>query len=234
MLALALAASLLAPALPGGARAQGLAPDPGLPAEAPAGPNFAQRNIPAEATAEDGVVARERALTAGRRTAWERLAAEAGAAGRHLSDAQIEGLVDSIVIERERTSPTRYAGRITVNFNPNRARRALGGTAVAGGGGAGGGAAPSGPPRPAPASSTIEAEARYLSLAEWVDLQRRLRAAPDIASVSIVTVAVDAARLRLGLRAPAEAVAGSLQPAGVSLATGPAPGGWRVGIARIN
>ena len=40
--------------------------------------NLTQRGIPAEASAENGVLARERALAAGRRTAWERALSEAG------------------------------------------------------------------------------------------------------------------------------------------------------------
>ncbi len=88
--------------------------------------NLTQRGIPAEATAENGVLARERALAAGRRTAWERALSEAGLPPTTLSDDRIEDLVASIVIEQERILPTRYTGRITVVFNPNRVRQALG------------------------------------------------------------------------------------------------------------
>src|SRR5215211_5219084 len=63
-------------------------------AVAPAGNLFSQRGVPAEATAENGVLARARALAAGRRAAWARLTAEAGLPGGvALGDAQIEGLV---------------------------------------------------------------------------------------------------------------------------------------------
>ena len=49
------------------------------PAAAPAPISFTQRGVPAEATAENGVVARERALANGRRAAWERIASASGA-----------------------------------------------------------------------------------------------------------------------------------------------------------
>ncbi|MBD0272075.1 MAG: hypothetical protein ICV73_09100, partial [Acetobacteraceae bacterium] len=191
-------------------------------------PNLTQRGIPAEATAENGVLARERALASGRRLAWEKLAAEAGAPAGNLSDSRIEGMVSSIVIEQERTSPTRYAGRITVNFDANRVRSALGsrGGTIAGGGGGGASgepatagalpaiAAPQGPP----ASNWVEAVATYRSLGEWLELRRRLSGAAPVASVDVVGIAVDAARLRIGLRTAAPAAAGALAAAGIALA----------------
>ena len=214
---------------------------PASAAAAPAGPNLTQRGIPAEATAENGVLARERALASGRRLAWEKLAAEAGASPGSLSDSRIESMVASIVIEQERITPTRYSGRITVNFDPGRVRSALGrsGGAVAGGGGGGEGttaalpsvAAPQGPP----ASNWVEAVATYRSLGEWIELKRRLAGAGPVASVDVVGIAVDAARLRLGLRAPAQAAAGDLAALGIAMVPvrgGAAPGEtWRVGLA---
>ncbi|MBV1800296.1 hypothetical protein [Siccirubricoccus sp. G192] len=114
------------------AAAQDLAAPEAAAMPAPSGLlNLTQRGIPAEATAENGVLARDRALAAGRRIAWDRLVAEAGAPPINLSDGQIENLVSSIVIEQERTSPTRYTGRITVRFQ--RRPGALG-TRVAGAG----------------------------------------------------------------------------------------------------
>jgi hypothetical protein len=196
--------------------------------------NLTQRGIAAEATAENGVLAKEKALAAGRRAAWERLATEAGTTAPNLSDAQIENLVSSIVIEQERTSPTRYSGRITVNFNANRVRTALAGrvpglppvAAAPGASGASGGGGP--------ASNWVEAVATYRSMGEWLELMRRLKGAGPVASVDIQAIAVDAARLRLGLRTPAEVAAGDLAGLGVALApvAGVQPGeSWRVGLA---
>lgn len=243
----ALALSLmLAAAAPSPASAQFLPPDQAA-APAMGGLNLSQRGIPAEATAENGVLAREKAHASGRRLAWEKLAAEAGAPAGALSDSRIEAMVSSIVIEQERISPTRYTGRITVNFDPNRVRAALGsrGGAVAGGtppgGPSGGGepgttgalppvAAPQGPP----ASNWVEAVATYRSLSEWLELRRRLAGAAPVASVDVVGIAVDAARLRIGLRSPAQAAAGDLAALGIALAPvrGAAPGEtWRVGLA---
>jgi hypothetical protein len=236
---------LLLTAVPAGpAAAQFLPPDQSSAALAPTGPNMTQRGIPAEATAENGVLAREKALASGRRLAWERLAAEAGAPPGTLSDSRIESMVASIVIEQERITPTRYTGRITVNFDPNRVRPALGRST--------GGVAPSGEaaalvprdpaslpsvaaPQGPPASNWVDAVATYRSLNEWIELRRRLTGAAPVASVEVVGIAVDAARLRLGLRAPIQAAAGDLAALGIALA--PVRGGaasgetWRVGLA---
>ena len=202
------------------------------PAAAPAPISFTQRGVPAEATAENGVVARERALANGRRAAWERIAP---GSGRSLSDAQIESMVSSIIIEEERTSPTRYTGRITVNFNPGRARAHLGGAAtVEGGGGASApaeGTAERRPQGPVPAAATVEVVALYGTLNEWLELRRRLAGAS--ARIDVVAISTDRARLRLGLRAPPGVAAQELATQGITMTPGSgAPGdAWRVGLA---
>lgn len=248
LLAAALLLLLLLPAPP--AAGQALAPPPAPPAgaEPAATPvlGFTQQGVPAEATAENAVLARERALASGRRIAWERLVAEAGVPGGvPLSDSQIEQMVSSIVIEQERITPTRYAGRITVNFNPSRVRSILAGRAPG---------LPPAPPseepppiaaRPGaspggPASNWLEVVATYRSMAEWLELRRRLGAAAPVASVAIQGIATDRARLRLGLRAPPPVAAEELaalgvvlQPAAMAAAAGMRPSGetWRVGLA---
>jgi hypothetical protein len=239
--AAALAALCLAAAAAPPAAAQDAAAE--AAAVAPAGNPFVQRGVPAEATAENGVLARERALAAGRRAAWGRLTAEAGLPGGvALGDGQIEGLVDSIVIEQERVAPTRYSARITVNFNPGRVRSVLGSRAPGGAPARPAEAAPEGTaaaPRPGgPASNWVEAVATYRSMEEWLELQRRLRGAGAVASVEVQGVAVDRARIRLGLRAPPPVASGDLAGLGVALeptGTAAAPGAageiWRVGLA---
>lgn len=200
--------------------------------EAPGAISFTQRGVPAEATAENGVIARERALAAGRRAAWERIASAAGVT-RTLSDAQIEAMVSSIIIEEERTSPTRYAGRITVNFNPARARAYTGGAGTAEATPPGGAPGPGDgrPPAPQPAATTVEAVALYGSLEEWLELRRRLRGAT--ARLEVMAISTDRARLRLGLRVAPGAAAEELARQGISFAPGSgAPGdAWRVGLA---
>jgi hypothetical protein len=232
-----IATALLVVAPIGAVRAQD---DPALSAApaAAAAVNFTQRGVPAEATAENGVMARERALANGRRAAWERIASAAGVT-RSLSDAQIEAMVSSIIIEEERTSPTRYAGRITVNFNPGRARSYIGGgTAAEGGGPSGGGteapadiAAERRPQGPVPAAATVEMVALYGSLNEWLELRRRLAGAS--ARLDIVAISTDRARLRVGLRSPPGVAAQELAVQGITMTPGSgAPGdAWRVGLA---
>lgn len=236
--ALALSATIaLMLAMPGSpAHAQG---DPALEGSRPAADlsaaNFTQRGVPAEASAENAVVARDRALTNGQRAAWMRLAQQLGIT-RPASDAQIESMVSSFVIEDERIAGTRYAGRITVNFSPGRVRAFGGGGEVSGVASADRADPSTGerlPPPVAP-SSTIDATARYGSFAEWTEMRRRLAAAAPIARIDIVGISIDRARLRVGLRGDPEAVAADLARIGITLspAAGGAGGaGWRLGLA---
>ncbi|HEV7268578.1 MAG TPA: hypothetical protein VGN83_27270 [Falsiroseomonas sp.] len=204
-----------------------------------------QRGVPAEATAETAVLAREQALNNGQRLAYERMASSLGLNPR-ASDAQIEGMVRSLIIESERISARTYTARITVNFNPQRVAAAGGrppappsdGSAPA----AGFGAPPTANLGSGPAVTTVEAVATYRSFAEWVEITRRLSSAAPVARMQVVTVAADGARLRLGLRAmPAEAAAGladsglflSPSMADPRLPPNPVPGreGWRLSLA---
>lgn len=189
-----------------------------LPAQAQQ-PEYSQRGVPAEATAENGVVARDRALASARRIAWGRVAGDNAA--RSLTDGQIEALVESIVIEEERTGPTRYAGVVTVNFRRSGSQAVLSGvdpaTALA--------------PRSMATVATVDALARYGGMAEWLEIRRRLAAAPEVASIDVVAISSDRARLRIGLRAAPPAAAEALAGSGIVLApqTG-APDPWRVGL----
>lgn len=192
-----------------------------------------QRGVPAEATAENAVVARDQALINGQRVAYERLAAQLGLQ-RGLSDSQIEAMVTSLVIESERVTANRYTGRITVNFNPG---RVPGGGSLAGSTtGLPGGLPGSTTPRPGgPTVATLDAIARYGSFAEWAELNRRLAASGPIARVQVMTISGDMARLRLGLRSEPGVASGELAAGGVLLGPAPigsSPGeGWRIGLA---
>lgn len=212
------------------AMAQALPPLPaqsGAPISAADNP-LVQRGVPAEATAENAVIARDQALINGQRVAYERLAAQLGLQ-RGLSDQQIEALVTSLVIEAERVTANRYTGRITVNFNPGRVQGAGGtlppGTTV--------GTTASAPRPGGPTVATVDAVARYGSFREWAELNRRLAAAGPVARVQVVTISGDMARLRLALRSEPSVASGELAAGGVLL--GPAPvgasEGWRVGLA---
>jgi hypothetical protein len=212
----------------------GLALAPGLRAQAlPDGNPLVQTNVPAEATAENAVVARDRALASGQRIAYGRMAAQLGLP-TGISDQQIEAMVASLVIESERITPRGYSARITVNFRqPGR-----GEASAAAEPGAAGGAMPSGP-----AVTSIEATALYRSFPEYVELTRRLRASPAVARVEVLSIAGDNARLRLGLRSLPPQAATELAGAGLQVAPEVAPGqgapsqgappgvGWRLGLA---
>jgi hypothetical protein len=147
-----------------------------------------------------------------------------------LPDRQIEELVQSLVIESERITPTRYIGQVTVNFSASRvaALRSGGAPAVAGTPGTQAAARQAGP-----AVSVVEAVARYRSFPEWVEITRRLSASPQVARVDVVSIAPDMARLRLALRAEAPDAAAQMAQGGLALtpAIPPMPGeGWRLSL----
>jgi hypothetical protein len=180
-----------------------------------------QRGVPAEAAADNAVAARERAHASARRIALQRAAEALGATPPALSDAQIEALVAALVIEEERTTPTRYIGRLTVQFAPGPLGAALGRSLP-------GGEAP-GLDLPAATVAQVVAVARLGGLPDWLDIRRRLRASGGVTSLEILEISMDAARLRLGLaRAPAEAAA---LLAGAGLAVESEGAVWQVGLA---
>lgn len=207
--AMLLAGVLLLPALPE-AQTMGQFAAP----VSPGGNPLVQRDVPAEAVAENAVMARDRALAAGQRIAYERMAAAMGLP-LNVSDRQIEAMVSSLVIESERITPRGYSARITVNFDP-----------------AGTGPRPAQAPPPSGAAvASVEAVARYRSFRDYVDLIRRLAAQPAVARVEVLAVSGEAARLRIGLRSQPETAAAELAQGGLLLGQG-APGeGWRIGLA---
>ncbi|WP_368415305.1 hypothetical protein [Falsiroseomonas sp.] len=215
-LAAALGCALGQPAAP---RAQGGPEASSAPAsETP----LVQRNIPAEATADNAVLARDRALLAGQRIAYERMAASLGLPA-NASDGDIQALVASLVIESERITPRGYAARITVNFNPP-------------GGATGPLATQVPPPVPGatpqgPAVANLEALALYRSLPEYGDLTRRLAAQPAVARVEIVSITGQQARLRLALRSQPQEAAAEMARGGLLLGPGAAGEEWRLGLA---
>jgi len=179
-----------------------------------------QTGIVVEATAADAVQARDRALAQGRREAYARMSAATGAPGATASDAQIEAMIASIIIEQERVTSTRYTGRITVVFNGGNASPSAPANPLA-----------AAPPAGQPASSFIEASASFSSLQQWLGLQRQVLHAGPVASLDIIAISTDAARLRLGLRVPQGDAPGALLAGGVVLTPPARPGDvWRVGL----
>lgn len=183
-----------------------------------------QRGIPAEATAENAVAAREQAHANARRIAFQRMTEAMGVQVGTPSDAQLERMVAALIVENERTSSTRYIGQLTVQFSRGQVA-AVTGRSVPGGSGPGSG----GINIPMAAQSYVEAQARFNSLQEWLELGRRLRNSNSVSSVDIVAISTDAARMRLGLRQQRAEAAASLNAAGLAVSQeGP---GWQVGLS---
>jgi len=76
--------------------------------------------IEVNVTGDNVAEARQKAWREAQRTAWEKLG------GPQLSDSQIEGLVSSIVIQREEIGPRRYVATLGVTFDRQRAAGYLG------------------------------------------------------------------------------------------------------------
>jgi hypothetical protein len=187
-----------------------------------------QRGVPAEATAENAVLARDRAHASARRIAWQRLMEQSGAtASSPPSDSQIENMVAALIVEEERTTPTRYSGRLTVQFNPGLVASATGRSFAPTGPGAapGGGLALN---IPMAAQGFMEASSQHSSLSEWLELRRRLRASGSVASMEIISLSMEGARFRLGLRQPAAEAATALGGAGLVITENGAA--WQVSL----
>jgi len=191
-----------------------------------------QRNVPAEATAENGVVAQERAFAAGRRTAWGRIQGMVNAQ-RQPSDAELDRMVRSIVIEQETTGPQRYTGRLTIQFDADAVRGFAEGGEVRAATQASTGSqdAPISVTPATPILATLEAVARYATLNEWLEIRRRVTAAGM--KLDVVGITTDRARLNLGLRVPVGLAPETLGHHGLQLApgTGAANDQWRLGLA---
>ena len=213
-----------------------------------------QRGVPAEATAANAVVAKERAIANAQRLAYQRYAAATGA-NPNASASQIESMVTSMVVEQERSTLNGYSGRYTIRFRGAGTSSSGAATASAGSGGGalpplGGASAPPsapaslppGTPPILPLSAYVEAGTNFRSLDEWLSLRRRLLAQPSVGSVDILAISTEGARLRIGLRSPPGVAAQELAGGGVVLAPSQPPSpsglpnpttgpGWRVGLA---
>lgn len=182
-----------------------------------------QRGVPAEATAENAVLARDRAHASARRIAWQRLLEQTGATGGPMPpDSQLENMVAALIVEEERTTPTRYSGRLTVQFNPGLVASTTGRSFTPP---PGGGLALN---IPMAAQSFMEASSQHSSLAEWLELRRRLRASGSVASMEIISLSMEAARFRLGLRQPAAEAATAMSGVGLVITNNGA--NWQVAL----
>lgn len=196
------------------------------PARAQDANPLVQSGISVEATAESAVQARDRAHAQARRQAFQRLAATLGTTAPAVSDSELESWTSALVVEQERSSTTRYAGRLTVRFSPAAASalgRSVASPAPLPGVPGGGSSAVS------PALASVTATAVYAGFGEWRDLRSRLRASGTVLEVEILSIRTDGATLRLNLsRGATEAQAGLLATGVTVEASG---NEWRIGLA---
>ncbi len=188
-----------------------------------------QRGVPAEATAANAVAARELAQASAARIAFQRMAEALGESRSAPPASQLDSMVAAIIIEEERTTATRYIGRVTVQFSPGAVSAALGRSV--GGGMAGGPAPGTGGLAlniPMAATSTIEAEAVLGSLPAWLELRRRMMQSGSVVSVEVLAMNMDTARVRLGLRSLPVEAASSLSAMGLFVDSGGPV--WQVGL----
>ncbi|MET0182154.1 MAG: hypothetical protein ABW199_04630 [Caulobacterales bacterium] len=88
--------------------------------------------VPAEATADNSAQAQTQAFASAQRIGFERLVRRLAPASDvirlgvpTLDDAALDRLVNSVEVENERRSGTRYVGRVTVRYNQNAVRTQL-------------------------------------------------------------------------------------------------------------
>ncbi len=183
-----------------------------LPAAAQDNP-LVQRGVPAEATAQNAVMARDQAHASARRIAFQRLMEQTGGASASApSDSQLERLVAALIVEEERTTPTRYSGRLTVQFNPGLVASVTGRSVARGPTTGDSGLSLN---IPMAAQTFMEGSSQHGSLSEWLELRRRLRASGSVASIEISSLSMDSARFRLGLRQQPTEAAIALMGAGL-------------------
>lgn len=183
-----------------------------LAVPAPAQEGFRVTGVAVEATAADALAARTAAQSAGVREAWRRLvAAQAPAEAARLAtlpDADLARLVESFEVADEQITARRYSATMTVLFRPAEVRalfaRGLG------------------------AGSTVEARARFASLAEWTEIRRRLAASPAVSQVDLRSLSGSEARLTLTLAGSPERAAQALSAAGLALTKGAE--GWTLAL----
>lgn len=193
-----------------------------LPAAAQDNP-LLQRGVPAEATADNAVTARDRAHASARRIAYQRMAEALGANASPPSDSQLEQMVAALIVEEERTTPTRYSGRLTVQFNRGLVASVTGRSVPNAGGSAG-----LNLNIPMAAQTYMEASSQHGSLQEWLEVRRRLRNSGSVASVEILALSLEAARLRIGLRQTASEAAASMMATGLNVSSG--GGAWQISL----
>lgn len=189
-----------------------------------------QRGVPAEATAANAVAARELAHASAARVAFQRMAEALGSPRAAPPASQLDRMVAAIIIEEERTTATRYIGRVTVQFSAGAVSQALGRTIPAGPGTddsfAGGGMPLN---IPMAATSSVEVVADHGSLPAWLELRRRMLQSGGVVSVEVLAMNMDTARVRLGLRTSPDEAAAGLSAMGLFVeSAGPV---WQVGLA---
>jgi hypothetical protein len=177
-------------------------------------------------------VAQERAFAAGRRSAWDRIQGMVNAP-RRPTDAELDRMVRSIVIEQETTGPQRYSGRLTIQFDADAVQSFSEGAEVRAA------TLPSGTASESPISMTpatpilgsLEATARYASLNEWLEIRRRVVAAG--ARLDVMAITIDRAYLNIGLRVPIGIAPETFGQHGLQLTRGSGAQNdqWRLGLA---
>jgi hypothetical protein len=197
-----------------------------------AGLGAIQRYGRADAARRGGGSNQERAFAAGRRTAWDRIQGMVNAP-RRPTDAELDRMVRSIVIEQENTGPQRYSGRLTIQFDADAVQSFAEGAEVRAA------TLPSGTASESPISNTpatpvlasVEATARYASLNEWLEIRRRVVAAG--ARLDVMAITIDRAHLNIGLRIPIGLAPETFGQHGLQLTRGSGAQNdqWRLGLA---
>lgn len=162
---------------------------------APAADPYEVNGVAVDVTAADATSARDQAILEGQRKAFDILVQRLAGAGqasavRHPGDNELSNMVRDFEVESEKVSAVRYVGVLTFRFAPDAVNAVIGATS----GDAGSTMATIAPVGP---TQTLGVSVPIASLAEWVEIQRRLAAVATLRRSELRYIAQGEARLVL-------------------------------------
>lgn len=207
----------------GAAFAQQAVAEQPVVAAAPADP-FTVTGIAIDMPVTSPQEARDQALVAAQRQAYQKLKEQVAAAspGTTLPDAndqQLNKLMQTFEVAGERISARRYIGSYTIRFRPAAVQHAASGEIA-------------GAPVDAAATTTassLVALSRFRLLPDWVETERRLRQTPGVTGVDIAAIGRAYVKVEVRFTGTREALVAALSNADIDLSQNPAvPDQWQL------
>ena len=196
------------------------APAPTAAAAAPQVDPFTVTGVAIDVPVSDPQSARDTALLAAERQAFQKLKAQLAAGDPSAanmaepSDSQLAHMVQNFAVSGEKVSAKRYVGSFTVRFRPN----------VVGHGVAAESAEAAAATPEATANASLTATYRFASLADWTATQQRLRASGAVKDTELQAIGRGYVKVALHYAGTPDALNHALAAQGLSLSQ--AADGW--------